>query len=69
MIAVLKSEFEVTEGNGRYFVGIEINRNKKTGDITIKQEQYIKRVLEKFRMAESKAMTTPAVANERERPN
>ncbi|KMQ85184.1 integrase core domain protein [Lasius niger] len=43
---------------------MEINRNKKTGDITIKQEQYIKRVLEKFRMTESKAVTTPAVAKE-----
>lgn len=63
VLKVLMSEFEVTIGNGAYFLGVEIKRDSSAGTITISQEQYIKRILEKFGMTDSKPMSTPAEAN------
>lgn len=63
VLEALKSEFEVTTGNGAHFLSIEIEKDPNTKTITIKQEQYIQRMLEKFSMMDAKPISTPAEAN------
>lgn len=63
VLKVLKSEFEMTIGSGAYFLGLEIKRDSSAGTITISQEQYIKRMLEKFGMTDAKPISTPVEAN------
>jgi len=57
---VMKEEFEMTNmGLLRYFLGIEVEQNKNR--IFISQTKYVKEVLERFNMKESKATITPTV--------
>lgn len=42
-------------------LGMRVTRNRAQCTLTIDQEQYVKRLLEKFRMEESTAVTTPEI--------
>lgn len=56
----LRSEFEINDcGKTDIFLGMEMNMEK--GRIKLTQKQYAKRILEKFRMDEAKAVNTPII--------
>ena len=56
----LKANFEMKDlGNLRWFLGMEITRDRKAGIIRLSQEQYIKKVLERFNMVDCKEAATP----------
>lgn len=59
----LKSEFEITIGNNQYFVGLELKRNRSRRKLFIGQSNYLRRVIDKFNMADTKAVATPAEPN------
>lgn len=62
VLEYLQNEFEVTVGNGDYFVGLEIQRNNE-GNVKITQKAYLTRVIERFKMADSKGCAVPAYQN------
>lgn len=55
----LTKEFEIRVMEAKYFVGLEIEQ-RRDGSIHLSQKAYIRRVLEKFRMADAKSVATPA---------
>ena len=55
----LKEEFQITIGNVKHFIGMEIERDRKNRTIKIKQEQYINRMLNKFQMEDAKRVNIP----------
>lgn len=59
LVTKLSNEFKITLGNGEYYVGMEIKRDRKTKTITITQASYIERIVDKFCMSESNAISTP----------
>lgn len=59
LVDKLKGAFKITLGNNDYYVGMEIKRNRDLKTITIGQESYVKKVVEKFCMSESKSISTP----------
>ncbi|KMQ86050.1 retrovirus-related pol polyprotein from transposon tnt 1-94, partial [Lasius niger] len=61
----LKTEFKITIGSLDNFLGMKIEC-QDNGSITVSQEDYTKRILERFRMDESNPVTTPATREEDE---
>lgn len=59
MVKKLSDEFKITLGSCDYYVGMEIKRNRDIGSITITQTSYIDKIVEKFGMSDSKAISTP----------
>ena len=56
----LKDEFEMSDlGELHYFVGIQIERDRKCFRLTLSQKAYIEEVLERFGMADCKPIGTP----------
>lgn len=56
----LKSEFKIKDlGEAKQFLGLSIERNKKTGEVFIHQKQYMKEILKQFGIIESRPVTTP----------
>ncbi|RDY05566.1 hypothetical protein CR513_10577, partial [Mucuna pruriens] len=56
----LNSKFEMKElGATKKIFGMDINRNRSHGELFLSQQGYIKKVVEKFRMHQSKPITTP----------
>jgi Reverse transcriptase (RNA-dependent DNA polymerase) len=61
----LSAEFAMKDlGQLKHFLGMRISRNHN-GDITIDQNGYIRQILERFGMEESKAVSTPFVTSTR----
>ena len=50
-------------GEAKQIVGLELDRDMEAGTLKIKQTQYIKKVLEKFGMADSHPVSTPLDPN------
>ena len=59
----LSKEFEIKICEPKYFVGIEIDRNKEEGTIKIHQATYIRRVIERFKMEDAKGISIPMDPN------
>lgn len=55
----LKGDFRMTIGKADNYVGMEISRNPKTGEIFVGQSEYLKKVLEKFNMKDCKEGSVP----------
>jgi Reverse transcriptase (RNA-dependent DNA polymerase) len=56
----LGSRFDMTDiGEAKYFLGIEVERNRASRTIRISQRKYINDTLAKFGMTESKPTSTP----------
>ncbi|KAI3767934.1 hypothetical protein L2E82_18363 [Cichorium intybus] len=56
----LSREFEMKDlGAAKQILGMSIARNRVTGTLKLSQTKYIKKVLEKFSMADAKARSTP----------
>ena len=57
----LKTEFKMTDiGSISYILGVSITRNRQSRTIKLQQTRYTQAILDKFRMADSKPMSTPA---------
>ena len=57
-ISQMEAEFEITVTEASYFLGVEIEKNAD-GSIKISQAAYAKRVLERFKFENCKAVATP----------
>lgn len=60
-ISKLELEFHITTGEPDHYVGMEIHRNRSKRQISITQKGYIKRVLERFGLADSKSLIIPMI--------
>jgi hypothetical protein len=64
MKAELGKYFTITDlGEAKQIVGLELDRDMEAGTLKIKQTLYIKKVLEKFGMADSHPVSTPLDPN------
>lgn len=59
LIEHLTKQFEIRVLDAKYFIGLEIDQ-RMDGSIHVSQHAYTKKVLNKFRMMESHAVSTPA---------
>lgn len=59
LLDAMNKEFEITSSTAKYYLGIEIIRNKKLKKIFLSQKKYIKAVLDKFEMTYCKTACTP----------
>ena len=59
----LKKKFEVTVGDPKCYVGMEIVRDRKKKTICIRQPGYVKRMLEKFGLEDATPASTPMEQN------
>lgn len=56
----LKSKFKIKDlDEAKQFLGLSIERNKKTGKVFVHQKQCITEILKKFGMIENKPVATP----------
>jgi Reverse transcriptase (RNA-dependent DNA polymerase) len=56
----MSQEFEMKDlGPAKQILGMRIIRDKATGSLSLSQERYIKKVLERFRMGDAKPRSTP----------
>ena len=61
---LLSTEFEMKNlGKAQKILGMEVKRNRKQGNLFLSQAGYVKKVLEKFNMAEAKTVQTPLAAH------
>jgi uncharacterized membrane-anchored protein YhcB (DUF1043 family) len=58
ILASIKGEFEITVSPVRKYIGLEIDQDPK--GITIRQEEYIKKILKQFNMEDSNPVATPS---------
>ena len=64
MKAELRKYFMIMDlGEAKQIVGLELDRDMEAGTLKIKQTLYIKKVLEKFGMADSHPVSTPLDLN------
>lgn len=60
IVNTLSEAFEITLGDCRYFVGIQIERDREKKSMFIHQTAYAKKTIEKFGMKNSKGVSVPA---------
>ena len=51
-------------GEATYILGVKISRDQSKKLVSLSQEQYIKKILERFRMQGCKLIDTPMVKSE-----
>jgi len=57
---LLSSEFEMKDlGSAKKILGMEISRDRKSGLLFLSQQNYIKKVLQRFNMQNAKAVSIP----------
>ena len=69
VIKSLEKEFEITTGNGEIFVGVQTKRDRANKMLFLHKEAYTKKILSRFKMSESKAVSIPADPNVKLMPN
>ena len=58
--ASLSSKFEMKDlGTAKQILGMRISRDKSAGTLNLSQEQYVEKVLARFRVNDAKPKTTP----------
>ncbi|CAJ2646845.1 unnamed protein product [Trifolium pratense] len=56
----LNGEFEMKDlGNAKMILGMDILRDRSKGELFLSQHDYLKKVVERFRMTDSKVVNTP----------
>ena len=64
MKRVLSRRFDMKDlGEVDYILGIQVERNRKARTLTISQREYVKKVLERYGMADCKPVATPLEHN------
>lgn len=59
----LKTKFEITVMDASCFVGLQIQRDRKKRTLTISQENYIKKIVDRFELSNAVAPSTPMDSN------
>jgi len=58
--AQLKKKFEMKDlGKAKKILGMEITRDRGSGRLSLSQENYVLKMLERFNMVEARPVTTP----------
>ena len=65
ILSDLHEKFSITSSQPQCFVGLQIERDRKNRTISIHQEGYISRILEKFAMTDCKPCVTPGDSKEK----
>lgn len=60
MVDFLGKEFEVRSLPADRFIGIDMHRNRSQGTIHLSQPEYVKKILELFKMSSCNPLATPA---------
>lgn len=60
----IQREFEITISPARQYIGLEIDQMKDC--IKISQEQYVKKILDEFKMSDCKTVSTPSTPETKE---
>lgn len=60
IIESFKKSFEIVTSDAINFVGLQIHRNRENKTMLLHQKAYIKRVIERFKMTDAKAVSVPA---------
>lgn len=60
VLKLLEERFQITVGDAKQFVGMEIERNCQNRTIKIGQKIYIQKLLERFRLEEANSVSVPA---------
>jgi len=56
----LNDEFEMKDlGNAKRILGMDIMRDRNKGELFLSQQGYLRKVVERFRMKNSKVVGTP----------
>ena len=64
MKQILSQEFEIHDlGEPRFLIGMEISRNWEACTVTLSQKQYVRKILERHQMLDSKPVITPMDPN------
>ena len=64
MKQILSQEFEIHNlGEPRFLIGIEISRNREERTVTFSQRQYVRKILERHQMLDSKLVVAPMDPN------
>ena len=59
LLVELDSRFKITTGHPNCFVGLELIRDREKGTISLHQSNYIRRMLERYRMSDCKPAKSP----------
>lgn len=60
ILTSLKATFEISVEDTNCFLGLQIDRNREAGTLKIHQASYVRKILERFNMAECRAIATPS---------
>lgn len=60
VLKLLQERFQITVGDAKQFVGMEIERNRQNRTIKIGQKIYIQKLLERFRLEDANSVSVPA---------
>ena len=63
ILQYLDRVFKITRGDMGYYIGLEVYQNRQAGLTFLHQHRYIQQTLERFGMAESYSVSTPADPN------
>lgn len=63
ILQYLDRVFKITRGDMGYYIGLEVYQNQQAGLTFLHEHRYIQQTLERFGMAESYTMSTPADPN------
>lgn len=63
ILGKLSETFEMTVGDSSVFVGIQIKHDRNEKKMLIHQSAYTKKIIEKFRMSDTKPLCVPADPN------
>ncbi|CAB0041104.1 unnamed protein product, partial [Trichogramma brassicae] len=68
IVESLRKEFKITIGDGSFFVGMEIYRDRSTKSLFINQGAYARRTIDKYGMSDANPVSVPADPNNILRP-
>uniref|UniRef100_A0A1Y1NHZ0 Retrovirus-related Pol polyprotein from transposon TNT 1-94 n=1 Tax=Photinus pyralis TaxID=7054 RepID=A0A1Y1NHZ0_PHOPY len=63
IIEKLKQEFKIVLGDLNYYVGLEIERDRKNKSLFIHQRHYIKEIIRRFNLEDAKSVSVPTNSN------
>lgn len=61
----LKTKFEITIMDPKCFVGLEIQRDRSNRLLLVDQKYYVRKIIERFEMSNSKQVSTPCDPNQK----
>lgn len=69
VLGFLRSHFEMTIGNAKMFLGMEIQIDQTKGELKLSSRHYVNRLLSKFSMENCNPVLTPSDVNQKLEPS